>query len=365
MTRSSDNLMHRFKSSKVQTFKLVGLVSLITFELLNLEPIFAQAPFYQGKTVRIFVGYLSGDSHDLLARAYARNMGKHLPGNPEIIVQNMPGAGSMIAANHVYNLTKPDGLSLGSIAPGLYYTQLTGRKEVQFDWAKFTWIGSPEKNGTLLFMRSDTPYKTLQDIRIAKEPPRCSATGVGTSGHDVPKLFEETIGLKFRLITGYPGGAEQDLAMERGEVHCRAITIAAYFSREPFITWHKTGFVRVMIQTPRQRNPKIPDVPTLFELMDQYKTPDTKRRQALVYLGASGFGSWPIVSTPGLPADRASILREAYAKTLKDPDFMDEAKKRGWELRPVSGEELQTLAKEVIDQPPEVVEWLKKLLATK
>jgi tripartite-type tricarboxylate transporter receptor subunit TctC len=203
----------------------------------------------------------------------------------------------------------------------------------------------------------------LQDIRIAKEPPRCSATGVGTSGHDVPKLFEETIGLKFRLITGYPGGAEQDLAMERGEVHCRAITIAAYFSREPFITWHKTGFVRVMIQTPRQRNPKIPDVPTLFELMDQYKTPDTKRRQALVYLGASGFGSWPIVSTPGLPADRASILREAYAKTIKDPEFMDEAKKRGWELRPVSGEELQALAKEVIDQPPEVIEWLKKLLS--
>jgi tripartite-type tricarboxylate transporter receptor subunit TctC len=368
MTRSSDNLMHPFKSSKVQTIKLVLLVSLITFELLNplnLEPIFAQAPFYQGKTVRIFVGYLSGDSHDLLARAYARNMGKYLPGNPEIIVQNMPGAGSMIAANHVYNLTKPDGLSLGSIAPGLYYTQLTGRKEVQFDWAKFTWIGSPEKNGQLLFMRSDTPYKTLQDIRNAKEPPRCSATGVGTSGHDVPVLFEETLGLKFRVITGYPGGAEQDLAIERGEVHCRAITIAAYFSREPFNTWHKSGFVRVLIQTPHQRNPKIPDVPTLFELMDQYKTPDTKRRQALVYLGASGFGSWPIVSTPGLPADRASILREAYAKTLKDPDFLDEAKKRGWELRPVSGEELQALAKEVIDQPPEVIEWLKKLLAKK
>jgi tripartite-type tricarboxylate transporter receptor subunit TctC len=178
-------------------------------------------------------------------------------------------------------------------------------------------------------------------------------------------LFEETLGLKFRVITGYPGGAEQDLAIERGEVHCRAITIAAYFSREPFNTWHKSGFVRVLIQTPHQRNPKIPDVPTLFELMDQYKTPDTKRRQALVYLGASGFGSWPIVSTPGLPADRASILREAYAKTLKDPDFLDEAKKRGWELRPVSGEELQALAKEVIDQPPEVIEWLKKLLAKK
>jgi tripartite-type tricarboxylate transporter receptor subunit TctC len=327
------------------------------------SPAYAQAPFYQGKTIRIVVGYLSGDTHDLLARAYVRNMGKHIPGNPEFIVQNMPGAGSMIAANHIYNLTKPDGLTLGSIAPSLYYAQVSGSKEAQFDWPKFTWIGSPDRNGHLLFMRSDAPYKTLDDIRNAKEPPRCSASSVGTSGHDVPKLFEDTLGLKFRIITGYTGGGEQDLALERGEVHCRAITIAAFFGREPFHTWHKTGFVRIMIQTARQRNPKIPDVPTLLELMDQYKTPETKRRQAIVYLGAGGFGTWPIVSTPGVPVDRAKILREAYAKTLKDPDFSDEAKKRGWELRPVSGEELQVLAKEVVDQPPEVVEWLKKLLA--
>jgi tripartite-type tricarboxylate transporter receptor subunit TctC len=323
----------------------------------------AQTPFYQGKTVRIVVGNLVGDTHDLFARAYARSMGRYLPGNPEIIVQNMPGAGTMIAANHVYNIAKPDGLTLGSLSPALYYAQLTGSKEVKFDWPKFTWIGSPERNGHVLFMRSDSPYQTLDDIRDAKEPPRCSATGVGTSGHDIPKLFEETLGLKFRIITGYPGGAEQDLAMERGEVHCRAITTAAFFAREPFKTWHKSGFVRIMIQTSRQRNPKVPDVPTLFELMEQHKTLDIKRRQALVYLGAGGFGSWPILSTPGLPADRTTMLRDAYAKTLKDPDFLAEAKKNGWELRVVSGEELQALAKEVIDQPPEVVEWLKKLLA--
>jgi len=324
---------------------------------------YAQTPFYQGKTVRIVVGYLSGDSHDLWARSYARYMGRHIAGNPEIIVQNMPGAGSMIAANHVYNLTKPDGLTLGSIAPGLYYAQLTGRKEVQFDWAKFTWIGSPESNGHLLFMRSDAPYKTLDDIRNAKEPPRCSATGVGTSGHDVPKLFDDALGLKFRIITGYPGGAEQDLALERGEVQCRAITIAAFFSREPFLTWHKKGFVRVMIQTARRRNPKIPEVPTIFDLMEQYKSPESRRRLATVYLGAGGFGSWPIVSSPGTPPDRVKILREAYSKTLKDPGFLEEAKKRKWEVKPVSGEELDALAKEVVSQPPEVIEWLKKLLA--
>jgi len=338
------------------------VIGLVFFLLWN-SSLHAQALFYQGKTIRIVVGYLAGDSHDLWARAYARHMGKHIPGKPDIIVQNMPGAGSMIAANHIYNVTKPDGLTLGSIAPALYYAQLTGRKEVQFDWAKFTWIGSPERNGHLLFMRSDAPYKTLDDLRSAKEAPKCSATGVGTSGHDVPKLLDETLGLKFNIITGYPGGAEQDLALERGEVQCRAITIAAFFSREPFLTWHKKGFVRIMIQTARQRNPNIADVPTIFELMEQHKTPEVKRRQAIVYLGAGSFGSWPIVSTPAVPAERVKVLREAYSKTLRDPDFVDEAKKRGWELKPVSGEDLEALAKEVVDQPPEVVEWLKKLLA--
>ena len=341
--------------------KRLSFFTCLIFALLC-TPLLAQSPFYQGKTIRIVVGNLPGDTHDLFARAYSRSMGRHIPGNPALQVQNMPGAGTMIAANHVYNIAKPDGLTLGSLSPALYYAQLTGSKEVRFDWPKFTWIGSPERNGHLLFMRSDSPFKTVHDIRSAKEPPRCAATGVGTSGHDVPKLFEEMAGLKFRLVTGYSGGAELDLAIERGEAVCRAITIAAFFAREPFATWHRTGFVRIMLQTSRQRNPKIPEVPTLFELMDQYKTPETKRRQAAVYLGVGGFGAWPILATPGIPADRVAILRDAFTKTVRDPDFLAEAKKGGWEIRPVSGAELQALAKEVIDQPPEVVEWLKKLL---
>jgi tripartite-type tricarboxylate transporter receptor subunit TctC len=322
----------------------------------------AQTPYYQGKTVRIVVGYLPGDTHDLWARAYARNMGKYLPGNPEILVQNMPGAGSMIAANHVYNVAKPDGLTLGSIAPGLYLAQITGSQEVKFDWAKFTWIGTPEHNGTLLFMRSDAPYKSIEDIRRAKEPPKCSATGVGTSGHLIPRLLEETLNLKFQLVTGYPGGAEQDLALERGEVHCRAITVAAFFGREPFLTWHKNGVVRILIQTSRKRHPKIPEVPTLWEYMEKEKVAESNRRLATVALGSGGFGSWPIVSSPGLVAERTKTLREAYAKTLQDPDLLSEAKKRGWELRPVAGEELEALAKEVSAQPPDVVERMKALM---
>ena len=334
----------------------------LTIFLAWFAEVYAQVPSYQGKTVKIIVGYLSGDTHDLWARAYARSMGKHLPGKPDIIVQNMPGAGTMIAANYVYNVAKPDGLTLGSIAPGLYLAQLIGNKEVKFVWPKFTWIGSPEQNGTLLFMRSDAPYKTLEDIRNAKEPPKCSATAIGTSGHLIPTLLEETLGLKFQLVTGYPGGAEQDLALERGEVHCRAITIAAFFARQPFINWHKSGFVRVLIQTSRTRNPKVADVPTLFELMEKQKVSDSNRRLANVALGSGGFGAWPIVSTPGLSADRTKLLREAYANTLEEPEFRAEAKKRGWELKPTTGEELATLANDVTEQPSEVIARLKKLL---
>jgi tripartite-type tricarboxylate transporter receptor subunit TctC len=201
--------------------------------LLGTAQAAAQTAFFQGKTIRIAVGYLSGDTHDLWARAYARNLGKHVLGNPEIIVQNMPGAGSMIAANYVYNVAKPDGLTLGSIAPGLYLAQLTGNKEVKFDWARYTWIGTPEHNGTLLFMRSDAPYKSIEDIRKAKEPPKCSATGVGTSGHLIPRLLEETLNLKFQLVTGYPGGAEQDLTWNAAKFNAERSRLRPFSDASP------------------------------------------------------------------------------------------------------------------------------------
>ena len=359
-------LLSRCTSSKVLKFKVLSLITLLTFELLNawnLEPLFAQANYYQGKTIRVIVGYQAGDSHDQWARTYTRYLGKYIPGNPNFLVQNMPGAGGMIAANYIYNIAKQDGLTMGTIGGALYFAQLIGRSEVKYDWNKFTWIGTPERSGFLLFMRTDAPYKTLDDLRNASEPPRCSATGVGSSGYDIPRVLEDTLGLRFKVISGYPGGADQDLAMERGEVHCRAFTIDAFFGREPFPTWVKKGFVRVVMQMERKRHPKLADVPTIWELMDQYKVPESKRRLASVYLNSGLFGSRPIVSTPGLSAEQAKILRDAYVKTLKDPEFLDEIAKRGWTVDPVSGEDLQTLAKEVTSQPPEVVEWLKKLLA--
>jgi tripartite-type tricarboxylate transporter receptor subunit TctC len=341
----------------------VTLVFLEPLSPLSREPLFAQANFYQGKTIRVIIGYQPGDNHDQWARFYARFLGRHIPGNPDFVAQNMPGAGSMIAANHVYNLSKPDGLTLGAIGGALFMAQLTGRKEVQFDWPKFSWIMTPERGGHLLFMRSDTRFKNLDDLRETTNPPRCSATGVGSTGYDVPRLLEEAFGFKFQVISGYRGGAEQDLAMERNEVQCRAITIDGFFGREPFRTWIKDGFVRILMQTEKQRHPKLPNVPTIFELMDQYKIADAKRRLVNSYLGIWGFGSRPIVSTPGLPPDRLKILRDAFVKMFKDPEVLDEIKRRNWEVEPVPGAELEALAHEVVNQPPEVAAALKRILS--
>lgn len=338
------------------------MVAISVFALLLLwSASSAQAPFYQGKTITLVVGYLVGDGYDIWARILANHMGRHLPGHPHFIVQNMPGAGSRIAANYVYNVAKPDGLTLGSIGPSLYFDQLLKLPEVQFDWAKFTWIGSTEKTPWLLYMRSDTPYKTFEDIRKAAEPPRCSATSTGTSGHFVPKLLEEAIGARFRIVMGYKGGGEQDLALERKEVECRSLSIPTFFAREPFGTWRKNKLVHVMMQTGRKRDPRAPDAPTIFELMDKYRTPEATRRLVSVILASGDLGR-PFVGPPGIPAERVRALREAFMKTMSDPAFLEEVKKKKLEADPSSGEELEALAKEAVAQPPEVIERMKKIL---
>lgn len=333
----------------------------LLFLTASASQLHAQAPFYQGKTIRIVVGNLAGDAYDLWARIFAQHMPKYIPGKPAIIVQNMPGAGGVIAANYVYSVAKPDGLTLGAFGPSMYFDQLAGRKEVQFDWSKFTWIGTPEQTEFILIMRTDTPYQTIEDVRKAAQPPKCGATGTSTSGYYMPKFLDEGLGIKFNIVSGYPGGGEIDLGIERGELHCRNLTISTYFAREPFLTWHKKGFVRPIMQTPKKRDPRVADVPSIYELMDKYKTPDAIRRVATLLLAPAIFGR-PMVATPGVPPDRVKILREAYHASLKDPALLQELKKRRWEVDAISGEELAKLATEVISQPPEVVDLMRKLL---
>lgn len=330
--------------------------------LASAQSAFAQADFYKGKTITVYIGTTPGALYDQWGRILAQHMGKHIPGRPDMIVQNMPGAGHMIAANYVYNKTKPDGLSLiGSIVPTLYFDQLVGRKEAQYDWAKFVWIGSPVQGESQMYMRADTPYKTIEDVRNAKEAPRCGAQGTSDSAYYLPKLFEETIGTKFNLVQGYPGGPEIDLAVERGEIHCRAFTIEAFMSREPYHTWRKKGFVRNIIQTGKKRDAKLPETPTLWELMDRYKTPEGSRRLATLMLASGQLGR-PMMGTPGTPADRVKMLRDSFNATMKDQEFLADIDKRQFDLDPVPGEELEKIVKDVMSQPAEIIGRMKKLL---
>jgi len=353
-----------FKSSKVQAFNVLGLVFVLTLELLNplnLERAFAQTPFYQGKTIRIVIGSSTGGGYDLWARVLARYYGKYIPGNPTILVQNMPGAASIVATNYLYNIAKPDGLTLGALLPAIYFDQLVGRPEVKFDFAKIAWIGSPEQNDLIHYMRADSPYRSIDDIRKAKEPPRCGSSGTGTSGFYIPRLLDEVLGTKHTVVSGYAGGSEIDLAVERGEVHCWSPLVATFFGREPYISWHKKGFVRVLLQTNRKRDSRLADVPTIYELMDQYKTAEAGKRLTRVILVAATLGR-PIAVTPGIPPDRLKLLREAYLKTLKDPELIAETKKQRWDIDPLTGEEMEQLAKEVTTQPKEVIDRMKWVL---
>ncbi|MDP2602987.1 MAG: tripartite tricarboxylate transporter substrate-binding protein [Deltaproteobacteria bacterium] len=335
---------------------------LLSFLLFSAGSAQAQAPFFQGKTITIVVGYLAGDGYDIWTRLLAAHMGKHIPGSPNMIAQNMPGAGSMIAANYIYNVAKPEGLTMGSIGPSLYLDQLIGKKEVQFDWAKFGWVGSAENTPWLLFMKTDTPFKTIDDVRKAKQPPKCSATGSGTSGHFVPKLLDEALAAKFSLVMGYKGGAEQDLAFERGEVVCRSISIPTFFAREPFLTWRKSNLVRILMQTGRKRDPKMPDVPTIHELMNEYKTPAPTRALVAAILASGDLGR-PFIVPPGVSAERLKILRDAFRKTMADPAFLADVKARKLEVDPDFGEDLETIAREAVSQPRDIVERMKKLLS--
>ena len=320
----------------------------------------AQEPYFKGKQIRIIVGLSTGGGYDRAARLLSRYLGKYIPGNPDFTVQNMPGAGSVTAANYVFGVAKPDGLTLLAPHNNFYLAQLSGQKEVKFDLTKFQWIGSLENDDMIMFARADAPFKSVTDIIRAKEPPKCGSTGVGSSDYVMSKILDETVGMKVAHVTGYPGSSEIALAMERGEVACMGLTIATYYGREPFLGWLKTKFVRFLAQSGHKRSPRIADAPTIYELMDEYKTPATKRRVAEAMLQG---GEWarPLIAPPTTPADVVKTLRDGYEKASKDPELLAEAKKLSVEVVPLRGEQLQKTAADIIKQPPEVTEQIKKL----
>ncbi len=319
--------------------------------------------FYKGKTLRFVVGSAPANFYDSWARLIARYWGKYIPGNPTVIVHNMPGAGSISATNFVYGVAKPDGLSVLLPNNSIYIEQLVGRKEARFDLRRFHWLGSASQDSIIMYMRADTGLRTVADIVKAKQPPSCGGSGTTSSDYIIARILELTVGAKINSVSGYQGGSDADLAVEKGEIACRAHTLASHFGREPFNGWHKKGFDFHVLQSGRKRDPRAAEAQTVYEVMDEFKVAASKRQVAQALLSGGEFGR-PVLVTPGTPAERVKILRDSFRNVLKDAELLAEARRARMDVEHAPGEELETLLKEVLGQPAEVVEQAKKILGT-
>jgi tripartite-type tricarboxylate transporter receptor subunit TctC len=305
---------------------------------------------YAGKTVTIIVGYKAGGGYDATARVLARHLPKHIPGKPTIIVQNMPGANSMIAANHVYSVAKPDGLTIGTFNRNLPIAQLTKVDGVKFDMRKFVWIGSAASESTILAIRSDLPYKNWEDLKRANKPVVIGATGPGANTYDFPLLLKELLGVNLKIVTGYSSSADIMLAIERKEVDGRA---GSYTSIRPFID---RKLVRPIVRA-RAIEKGIEQLP-----VDENLATNARAKAIMALRSAPEVIGRPYVMPPGTPEETAKIMREAFVKVLNDKELVAESTKAKMDLEFVSGDEAQKVIKEMLEQPKDVVDEFSKYI---
>lgn len=310
----------------------------------------AYAQYYAGKTVTIVVGYKTGGGYDATARLLARHLPKHIPGKPTLIVQNMPGANSIIAANHAYNVAKADGLTIATFNRNLPIAQLTGVAGVKFDMTKFAWIGSAASESTILAIRADLPYKSFADLRKADREIVIGATGPGANTYDFPLLLKELLGVKIKIVTGYPSSADIMLAVERKEVDGRA---GSYSSILRFID---RGLVRPLVRA-RAVEPGIENLP-----VDEDLAPNARAKAIMALRSAPEVVGRPYVMHPGTPAEHVRTMRQAFAAAIKDPELVAEGKKAKMELEYVSGDEALKVMREVLSQPKDIVDEFSKYI---
>jgi tripartite-type tricarboxylate transporter receptor subunit TctC len=322
---------------------------LLFFSILCLLPLVAAAQ-YAGKTVTIIVGYKAGGGYDATARVLARHLPKHIPGKPTIIVQNMPGANSMIAANHVYSVARPDGLTIGTFNRNLPIAQLTKVEGVKFDMRKFVWIGSAASESTILAIRSDLPYKNYEDLKKANKAVVIGATGPGANTYDFPLLLKDLLGLNLKIVTGYSSSADIMLAIERKEVDGRA---GSYTSIRPFID---RKLVQPIVRA-RAIEKGIEQLP-----VDENLAPNARAKAIMALRSAPEVIGRPYVMPPGTPEATAKIMREAFVKVLNDKELVAEATKAKMDLEFVSGDEAQKVIKEMLEQPKDVVDEFSKYI---
>jgi tripartite-type tricarboxylate transporter receptor subunit TctC len=320
------------------------------------------ADFYRNNQVSIFVGYGPGGGYDLYARLVARHLGKHIPGEPAMVVQNLPGAGSLRAANYIYTTASNDGTAIATFARNMSVMGvLGGHASVRFDPRKFTWLGSTssyQNEAYILWVRKDSPMKNLEDARRPGGPEIViGGTADGSTDTDVAMLIKQTVGINLRVVRGYPGSAEINLAVERGEVGGRFIGTSAVASTLP--GWLRPdGPVRPLLQFARTtRLPEFANVPTAREVAR-----DERGRQ-LIELAEIPYMllSRPFVAPPGVPAERAKALQRAFVEMAKDPDFLAEAEKLHADVSPVGATEAMQMIERLASAPADLKEAMRKL----
>lgn len=305
----------------------------------------AQSPadFYKGKTIDLYIGYSAGGGYDVYARALARHMARFIPGHPTIVPKNMPGAGSLVLANWLYNVAAKDGTAFGTIGRGTAFDPLLGSTKAQFDADKFNWIGSMNDEVSVCVAWHTTGIATLEQV-MQKEL-TVGGTGPAADTDQFPKVLNATIHTKFKIIAGYPGGNDIDLAMERGEVMGRC-----GWSWSSVIATHKQWFdekkINVLVQLSLNKHGDLPNVPLI---MDFAKTGEARQIFKLVF-ARQPMGR-PFLAPPGIPAERTAALRKAFMDTMKDPGFLAEAEKMQLEINPVSGDAVQEIMQEVYQTP--------------
>ncbi|MBI2359096.1 MAG: hypothetical protein HYV04_09365, partial [Deltaproteobacteria bacterium] len=324
----------------------LGLGFLLT---LRVEPGVAQEEFYKGKTIRIVVGSAPGGGFDTYARAIARQMGKHIPGNPTVIVENMTGAGSLRSANYLYRIAKPDGLTIGHFLGGLLLGQALGREGIECDARKFEYLGVPVRESSICALGKKVGFSTVGEWLAAKTPVKLGGIAPGNATDDVAKILQAGIGLPIHLVSGYKGTSEVRLALEGGEVFGVCMGWDSIKA-----TWRKnleSGDVAIVVQATARPHPELPKIPLAVSFA---KTQEGRR---LIEVGIHDLSAIfrPYVLPPGTPRERLETLRRAFAETLKDPEFLAAAQKSRLSIDPVGGEEAKKIVAGLFDLPPALV----------
>jgi tripartite-type tricarboxylate transporter receptor subunit TctC len=308
------------------------------------------ADFYKGKTIRVIVGTAPGD-YDMWVRFIVRHLGRHIPGNPGFVVENMPGAGSLVATNHLYNRASQDGLTLGSVSRNIPHYAFAKKPNVQFDPMKFHWIGSPELTNRGCFARPDSGVKEAKDL--FERELVVGTDGAGTSLSEMPLLLKNLLGMKFKTVDGYRGSNGVVLAMQRNEVAGICQTVTAFANSGQHML--DDGTVRILFTTERERVPRF-KVPTIFEFA---KTEE--QRMILDFQASTLETGRPWLTPPNVPAERVAALRRAFDATMKDEAFLAEAKQRKLEVTPRTGAQIEAVLRQAADFPPHLLAKLATL----